>query len=153
MSKEEIAQDVKEQLTKSMETFGLAIIQTLLTDISPAAKVKAAMNEINAAQRLRAAAAQKAEAEKITVVKAAEADAEAKFLAGQGIARQRQAIINGLRESVQVLALRIAGYNDIFPTAAFESHTACGNARVLSYCGQGSYRLAHCQTPSCIVVC
>ena len=34
------------------------------------------------------------------VVKAAEADAEAKFLAGTGIARQRQAIINGLRESV-----------------------------------------------------
>ena len=32
------------------------------------------------------------------VVKAAEADAEAKYLAGTGIARQRQAIINGLRE-------------------------------------------------------
>jgi regulator of protease activity HflC (stomatin/prohibitin superfamily) len=73
-----------------METFGLAIIQTLLTDISPAAKVKAAMNEINAATRLRAAAMQKAEANKIQVVKAAEADAEAKFLSGQGIARQRQ---------------------------------------------------------------
>jgi hypothetical protein len=36
-----------------------------------------------------------AEAEKIMVVKAAEADAEAKYLAGTGIARQRQAIING----------------------------------------------------------
>ena len=34
------------------------------------------------------------------VVKAAEADAEAKYLQGQGIARQRQAIVNGLRESV-----------------------------------------------------
>ena len=34
------------------------------------------------------------------VVKAAEADAEAKYLAGQGVARQRQAIVNGLRESV-----------------------------------------------------
>lgn len=101
ISKEEIARDVKEQLTVSMETFGLAIIQTLLTDIEPAAKVKAAMNEINAATRLRSAAAQKAEADKIQVVKAAEADAEAKFLAGQGIARQRQAIINGLRESVK----------------------------------------------------
>lgn len=75
-----------------METFGLAIIQTLLTDIEPAAKVKAAMNEINAATRLRSAAVQKAEAEKIQVVKGAEADAEAKFLAGQGIARQRQVL-------------------------------------------------------------
>merc|ERR1712003_5683 len=35
------------------------------------------------------------------VVKAAEADAESKFLAGTGIARQRQAIVNGLRESVK----------------------------------------------------
>lgn len=83
-SKEEIAQDVKQQLTKSMESFGFAILQTLVTDIEPAAKVKAAMNEINAAQRLRIAAVQKAEADKVTVVKAAEADAEAKFLAGQG---------------------------------------------------------------------
>ena len=46
------------------------------------------------------AAVEKAEAQKIQVVKAAEADAEAKFLQGQGIARQRQAIVNGLRESV-----------------------------------------------------
>lgn len=102
LSKDEIAHDVRQQLSKSMETFGLAIIQTLLTDIAPALKVKDAMNEINAATRLRSAALQKAEAEKVQVVKAAEADAEAKFLAGQGIARQRQAIINGLRESVQV---------------------------------------------------
>ena len=34
------------------------------------------------------------------VVKAAEADAESKYLAGTGMARQRQAIIAGLRESV-----------------------------------------------------
>lgn len=33
--------------------FGFSIIKTLVTDIEPAAKVKAAMNEINAAQRLR----------------------------------------------------------------------------------------------------
>ncbi len=61
---------------------------------------KAAMNEINAAQRMRLAAFQQAEADKIRVIKAAEADAESKFLAGQGIARQRQAIMAGLRESV-----------------------------------------------------
>jgi regulator of protease activity HflC (stomatin/prohibitin superfamily) len=78
-SKEEIAQDVKEELTKSMETFGFQIIQTLVTDIEPAPTVKKAMNEINAATRMRAAAVQKAEAEKINVVKAAEADAEAKY--------------------------------------------------------------------------
>jgi ribosomal protein L7Ae-like RNA K-turn-binding protein len=47
------------------------------------------------------ASVEKAEAQKVQVVKAAEAEAEAKYLQGQGIARQRQAIINGLRESVK----------------------------------------------------
>lgn len=99
-TKEEIASEVKSMLEKAMTEFGYSIIQTLVTDIAPDQKVKIAMNEINAAQRQRVAAQDRAEAEKIMVVKAAEADAEAKYLAGTGIARQRQAIINGLRESV-----------------------------------------------------
>ena len=52
-TKEEIAHSVKEELTKSMTSFGFSIIQTLVTDIEPDLKVRAAMNEINAAQRLR----------------------------------------------------------------------------------------------------
>lgn len=48
-----------------------------------------------------------AEAEKIRIVKAAEADAEAKYLAGQGIARQRQAIMSGLQESVQAFSATV----------------------------------------------
>eukprot|EP00227_Mantoniella_beaufortii_P010246 CAMPEP_0197590518 /NCGR_PEP_ID=MMETSP1326-20131121/11411_1 /TAXON_ID=1155430 /ORGANISM="Genus nov. species nov., Strain RCC2288" /LENGTH=246 /DNA_ID=CAMNT_0043155603 /DNA_START=154 /DNA_END=890 /DNA_ORIENTATION=+ len=99
-TKEEIANEVKNALEKAMTNFGYAIIQTLVTDIAPDAKVKFAMNEINAAQRQRVAAQDRAEAEKIMVVKAAEASAEAKYLQGTGIARQRQAIVNGLRESV-----------------------------------------------------
>lgn len=69
------------------------------------------MNDINAAQRLRLAAYEQSEAEKIRIVKAAEADAEAKFLAGQGIARQRQAIISGLRESVQTFQSEVSDVN------------------------------------------
>lgn len=99
-SKEEIAISVKEMLSKSMEGFGYQIMNTLVTDIAPDARVKQAMNEINAAQRARVAAQDRAEADKIMVVKAAEADAESKYLAGTGMARQRQAIIAGLRESV-----------------------------------------------------
>jgi regulator of protease activity HflC (stomatin/prohibitin superfamily) len=68
-----------------------------------------AMNEINAAQRMRQAAMEKAEAQKVAVVKAAEADAEAKYLGGLGIARQRQAIINGLRESVKEFSDAVNG--------------------------------------------
>ncbi|GMI46003.1 hypothetical protein TrCOL_g4246 [Triparma columacea] len=35
-----------------------------------------------------------------TETQAAEADAEARNLSGKGVARQRQAIVNGLKESV-----------------------------------------------------
>lgn len=84
----------------SRHRFGIEIVRSLVTDITPDSKVKDAMNQINAAQRERVAAQDKAEAEKVKEVKAAEADAESKYLAGTGIARQRQAIVNGLRESV-----------------------------------------------------
>ena len=110
-TKEEIALEVKSMLQKAMTEFGFTIIQTLVTDIAPDSKVKIAMNEINAAQRQRVAAQDRAEAEKIMVVKAAEADAEAKYLAGTGIARQRQAIINGLKESVVHFQAEVDGIN------------------------------------------
>lgn len=100
LTKEEIAMAVKDELSKSMSSFGYQIIQTLVTDIEPDHKVREAMNEINSAQRFRHAALEKAEGNKITLVKKAEAEAEAAYLQGQGIARQRQAIVNGLRESV-----------------------------------------------------
>merc|ERR1712048_1423030 len=51
-------------------------------------------------KRLRDAAIMAAEAEKIRVVKTAEAEADAAQLQGEGIARQRRAIIDGLRESI-----------------------------------------------------
>jgi len=100
-TKEEIALAVKQELEKDMEEYGYDIKQTLITDIIPDVNVKKAMNEINAAERRRVAAQDKAEAEKIRIVKAAEADAESKYLAGVGISRQRLAIIEGLRDSVQ----------------------------------------------------
>ncbi|KVD98104.1 Band 7 protein, partial [Cynara cardunculus var. scolymus] len=75
-----------------------AIVQTLIVDIEPDEHVKRAMNEINAAARLRMAATEKAEAEKILQIKRAEGEAESKYLSGLGIARQRQAIVDGLRD-------------------------------------------------------
>ncbi|KAF4740800.1 HIR complex subunit [Perkinsus olseni] len=99
-SKDEVARQVKDQLQKIMSEFGFQINQALVTDISPNRKVRDAMNEINANRRLRVAATEKAEAEKVVIVKQAEAEAESKFLQGQGVARQRKAIVDGLRESV-----------------------------------------------------
>jgi len=100
VKKEEIALACQGELDKKMSEYGYIIHSVLVTDVEPAANVKAAMNEINAARRMREAANDRAEAEKIIRVKEAEAEAEAKFLQGQGIARQRGAIIDGLKESL-----------------------------------------------------
>lgn len=98
--KDDIANAVKSELEQVMEDFGYGIFKTLVTDIEPDAKVKAAMNEINAAQRMRVAATEKGEADRILKVKSAEAEAQSKALQGQGMANQRKAIILGLKESV-----------------------------------------------------
>ncbi len=107
--KDEIAQAVKDELDTTMDEFGYGIVKALVTDINPDAKVKASMNEINAAQRLREAAIQQAEADKIRVVKAAEGEAESKALQGQGIANQRKAIIDGLKQSVENFQSSVGG--------------------------------------------
>lgn len=98
--KDDIANSVREELHEVMNEFGYDIIKALVTDINPDTKVKAAMNEINEAQRLRVAATERGEAEKIIKVKAAEADAQSHILQGEGIAGQRKAIIEGLRDSL-----------------------------------------------------
>ncbi|XP_043704420.1 hypersensitive-induced response protein 1-like [Telopea speciosissima] len=107
--KNEIAKSVEEELEKAMSAYGYEIVQTLIVDIEPDEHVKRAMNEINAAARLRVAANEKAEAEKILQIKRAEGDAESKYLAGLGIARQRQAIVDGLRDSVLAFSTNVPG--------------------------------------------
>ena len=100
-SQSSIAAAVKQELDVDMSAFGYEIVNVLVTDIVPDAKVKAAMNDINAAQREQVAATARGDAEKILVVKKAEAEAESKALQGQGIANQRRAIIEGLSTSIE----------------------------------------------------
>ncbi|WP_298425896.1 SPFH domain-containing protein [Rhodoblastus sp.] len=100
-SQSSIAAAVKHELDVDMAAFGFEIVNVLVTDIIPDAKVKSAMNDINAAQREQVAANARGEAEKILVVKKAEAESESKALQGQGIANQRKAIIDGLRGSIE----------------------------------------------------
>ncbi|XP_044468964.1 hypersensitive-induced response protein 1-like isoform X2 [Mangifera indica] len=107
--KKEIAKAVEDELEKAMSAYGYEIVQTLIVDIEPDDHVKRAMNEINAAARLRVAANEKAEAEKIIQIKRAEGEAESKYLSGVGIARQRQAIVDGLRDSVLGFSENVPG--------------------------------------------
>lgn len=98
--KDDISDAVQKKLTEAMSSFGLEIRKALVTEVAPDASVVASMNEINKQKRLRDAALMAAEAEKIKHVKAAEAAADAAQLQGEGIARQRRAIIDGLRDSI-----------------------------------------------------
>ena len=109
LQQSDIAIAIKEGLDDVMKTYGYAIDQALVTDIEPDEKVKAAMNDINATQREQVAATARGEAEKILKVKQAEAEAQSKALQGQGIANQRKAIIEGLKDSVEAFSKAVVG--------------------------------------------
>jgi len=110
--KEELAAAIKVQLQNTMEEYGFQICATPVTDIDPDNNVKHALNEKTRQLNLKLAMQEKAEAEKIVAIKTAEgraettriqalAEADAKHAAGQGLSRQRQAIVDGLAESVK----------------------------------------------------
>jgi len=99
-AKEDLAQAVKHALSNTMTQYGYQIMQVLITDLDPDPRVKSAMNEINSSKRLKFAVAEKAEGDKILKVKSAEAEAEAKYLSGVGVAKQRKAIVGGLKSSI-----------------------------------------------------
>ncbi|KAL2464538.1 Hypersensitive-induced response protein 1 [Forsythia ovata] len=107
--KNDIAKAVEHELEKAMSAYGFEIVQTLIVDIEPDVQVKRAMNEINSAARLRVAANERAEADKILLIKRAEGEAESKYLSGLGIARQRQAIVDGLSDSVLAFSANVPG--------------------------------------------
>ena len=110
--KDDIGSAVKGELDVSMKIYGFEIPNALVTDVNPADNVKAAMNEIQTQQRLQVAAAAKGEANKILVVKNAEAEAESKRLQGEGIAKQRRAIVDGLRESIAAFTDKVSSVNE-----------------------------------------
>jgi hypothetical protein len=65
------------------------------------------MNQINASKRLKESAYQRAEGEKILKVKKAEAEAESMYLSGLGVAKQRRAIMDGLKYVSNIMLLNI----------------------------------------------
>lgn len=101
--KDDVALAIKEELQEAMQSYGYDIVKALVTDISPDADVKHAMNRINAAERGKLAAEYEGEADRIKIVAKARAEAESKKLQGEGIANQRREIAKGLEESVKML--------------------------------------------------
>jgi regulator of protease activity HflC (stomatin/prohibitin superfamily) len=110
-AKEDLAHAVKSALSATMTKYGYTIFQVLITDLDPDQRVKNAMNEINSSKRLKFAVAERAEGDKILKVKSAEAEAEAKYLSGVGVAKQRKAIVDGLRTSITDFTGGVKGTN------------------------------------------
>jgi regulator of protease activity HflC (stomatin/prohibitin superfamily) len=107
--KSDVADKIKEDLAMHLAEYGYKIISALVTEVEPESQVKDAMNRKNAAVRLRQAALDEAEAAKTRVVKDAEAQSEAAGLAGVGVAKQRKAIVDGLRDAVQEFGQSVEG--------------------------------------------
>jgi len=110
--KEELSHAIMNQLRATMEKYGFRIEATPVTDIDPDPNVKVALNEKTRCMRLKEAAEETAQGNKIVQILEAEAqaseiriraeaEADAKHHAGMGLSRQRQAIIDGLSESVR----------------------------------------------------
>ena len=120
--KDDIAKDVFDSVSSEMSEYGYAIIRTLITSIEPASEVKDSMNAINAAQRQRYAAQELANADKIKVVVAAEAESEKSRLHGEGIAKQRKAIVDGLSQSFNELKSSGLGEQDLMSILLTEQY-------------------------------
>jgi regulator of protease activity HflC (stomatin/prohibitin superfamily) len=103
-SKQDIADAVFSRLATVMNEYGYEIITSLVTDVMPTQKVRDSMNEVEACRRLKEAMPHRAEAEKTRIVKKAEADADSMYLRGCGTARNRRAVAQGLKASVETLS-------------------------------------------------
>jgi len=99
--RDEVASVIKDGLLERFKSFGFEIINALVTDVDPTGEVKNAMNRINAAQRNLEASKAEAQTIKVRKIAEAEAEAESKRLQGEGIAKQRKAIIEGLKQSIE----------------------------------------------------
>jgi len=89
-------------LNMAMNHYGYIIRKVVIRDISPEAQVRQAMNDIVVSEKSRIAISTKADAAKAVQIKNAEADAEVSRLQGEGVAKQRSALMNGIRKSVEL---------------------------------------------------
>jgi len=98
--REELSEYLIKHLDEKMSTWGIKISSIQVMDIVFPSEITDAMSKVVASQRLKEAAMNEAESEKIKVVKKAEAEKESRILLGEGVAGERRAIIDGLKDSI-----------------------------------------------------
>jgi len=101
--KEELAEHIRNDLEEQFSDWGMTISSFQITEVTFPATITQAMSEVVASEQLKKAAANKGEATKIQAVKEAEGEKERKRLQGEGIALEREAISQGLKESIQIV--------------------------------------------------
>lgn len=101
--KDAIARAIDEVVSEKMLEYGYVIVTTLITSIKLPADVQQSMNRIIASKNDLESAKNEAEAERQRTVIAAQAKAEAMEAEGRGIASQRVAIAQGIRDSIDVI--------------------------------------------------
>lgn len=98
--REEISGYLMEHLNERFLKWGIMLEGFQVTDIMFPTIISEAMSKVVASQRMREAAMNESEAQKVRVVKNAEAEKESRILMGEGVAGERQAIIDGLKKSI-----------------------------------------------------
>lgn len=98
--REELSEYLIKHLEEKMSNWGIVISSIQVMDIVFPSEITQAMSKVVASQRLREAAMNEAESAKIKVVKQAEAEKESRILLGEGVAGERRAIIDGLKNSI-----------------------------------------------------
>ncbi len=101
--KDELAEHIKLDLESQFTEWGMIIKSFQITEITFPLMISDAMSQVVASEQLRKAAENKGEAIKIQAIKEAEAEKERKRLQGEGIALERKAIAEGLRESMEII--------------------------------------------------
>lgn len=100
-NRDAMEEQVQEALSERFVRFGYIIENVLVDEPQPSEEVKAAFNRVIASKREKKAAENLAAAKRIELVGIAEA--ESKRLQGEGMAKMRKAITEGLEESVELM--------------------------------------------------
>lgn len=99
--RDELTTYLVDHLREKFESWGREIDAFQIKDVVLPKEITDAMSKVIASKRLQEAAEFEANAKKIQLVKAAEAEREARKLSGLGVAEEREAIVNGLKDSIE----------------------------------------------------
>lgn len=101
--KEELATHIRGDLEIQFAEWGMNIFSFQITEVNFPPTITQAMSEVVASEQLKRAAENQGEAVKIKSIKESEAEKERKRLQGEGIALEREAIAQGLRQSIEIV--------------------------------------------------